>query len=193
MQHAAALIRERGFRATSIGDLLERAGVQKGSFYYYFPSKEDLGRAVLDRWVEELRAGPVADLGAVDGPGCLQRVDAVLGSFVAKHSSEGCRGGCPFGNLALELSDVHEGFRTRIAEAFVELTRAFEGALDRARRAGGLRAEAQPSTLAQFLVATVEGGILLAKVHKSLAPLEAAVSAARAHVASFARGAEGQA
>src|SRR5262245_10704429 len=98
LTHAAALIRERGFRATSLGDLLERAEVQKGSFYYYFPSKEALGHAVLDRWVEEMNAHLLDPLTAADGPPPLERVFSCLDGFVAEMDRSGCRGGCPFGN-----------------------------------------------------------------------------------------------
>src|SRR5690242_11234198 len=98
LAHAAALIRERGFRSTSIGDLLERADVQKGSFYYYFPSKEALGHAVLDRWTEELRTRLLEPLTASEGPPPLQRITAALEGFVTEQEKSNCRGGCPLGN-----------------------------------------------------------------------------------------------
>jgi TetR/AcrR family transcriptional repressor of nem operon len=184
LQHAAALIRERGFRATSIGDLLDRAGVQKGSFYYYFPSKEDLGHAVLDRWIEELRGRLIDFLASPEGPPPLERIAAALDGFLSEQEATGCRGGCPFGNLAMELADVHEGFRTRISGALKELSRAFANLVERARAEGELRSDTDPQRMGEFLVASIEGGILLAKVHKSAEPLEAALRAAEAYVAS---------
>jgi TetR/AcrR family transcriptional repressor of nem operon len=190
LNHAATLIRERGFRATSIGDLLDRAGVQKGSFYYYFPSKEDLGHAVLDRWIEELRSRLIGFLTSPEGPPPLERIAAALDGFLTEQESTGCRGGCPFGNLAVELADVHEGFRTRISGALRELADAFGTLVDRARTQGDLRSDADPRRLGDFLVASIEGGILLAKVHKSPEPLEAALRAAEAHLASHRTRAE---
>jgi TetR/AcrR family transcriptional repressor of nem operon len=185
LTHAATLIRERGFRSTSIGDLLDRAGVQKGSFYYYFPSKEDLGHAVLDRWMEELRRHLLDFLTDPMGPPPLERIAAALDGFLSEQEASGCRGGCPFGNLAIELADVHEGFRARIAEAFTRLEGAFADLIARARAAGDLRPEADPKALGEFLVASIEGGILLCKVHKSSAPLASTLRAAEAHLASF--------
>jgi TetR/AcrR family transcriptional repressor of nem operon len=191
LQHACALMRERGFRATSIGDLLARAGVQKGSFYYYFPSKEDLGHAVLDRWIADLRLRMIDFLVSPAGPGPLSRVGAALDAFLSDQAQNGCRGGCALGNLALELADVHEGFRSRLAGAFRELAGAFTSVLEKARAEGALRPDADPQLLGDFLVAAIEGGILLAKVHKSPEPLAAALKAAEAHVASYrANGAE---
>lgn len=189
LAHAAALIRERGFRSTSIGDLLERADVQKGSFYYYFPSKEALGHAVLDRWTEELRTRLLDFLTSPDGPPPLERIGSVLEGFVAEVQASNCRGGCPFGNLAIELADVHEGFRERLSSAFSELSAAFANLLERARRNGELRADCDPKALGEFLVASIEGGILLAKVHKSCDTLATVLKQAREHVDCWRPGA----
>jgi TetR/AcrR family transcriptional repressor of nem operon len=184
LSHAAALIREKGFRSTSIADVLERAGIQKGSFYYYFPSKEDLGHAVLDRWIDELQREVLESLSAKAGPPPLERISACLDGFVHEVESSGCRGGCVFGNLALELADVHEGFRARLADSFSKVANAFASLLEQAVAAGDLRPETDARALGTFLVACTEGGILLAKVHKSPDPLRAAVGVARAHLAS---------
>jgi TetR/AcrR family transcriptional repressor of nem operon len=182
LEQAAALIRERGFRSTSIGDILERAGVQKGSFYYYFPSKEDLGHAVLDRWTQDLRGRLLEFLTAPDGPPPLDRITATLDGFVEEQEKNGCRGGCPFGNLAVELADVDEGFRGRLSEAFTNVAKAFGDLIARAQGDGDVQPTADPARLGPFLVACIEGGILLAKVHKSCAPLSAALREAEAHL-----------
>src|SRR5262245_23578639 len=182
LAHAAALIRERGFRSTSIGDLLERADVQKGSFYYYFPSKEALGHAVLDRWCEEMKSRLLDFLTSPEGPAPLDRITAVLEGFVTEAQASGGRGGCPFGNLAIELADVHEGFRERLSTAFSQLSGAFAALLERARASGDLCPESDPKALGEFIVASVEGGIMLAKVHKSADTLAAVLRQAREHI-----------
>jgi TetR/AcrR family transcriptional repressor of nem operon len=187
LQHAAALIREKGFRSTSIADVLERAGIQKGSFYYYFPSKEDLGHAVLDRWVADMQHEIVDGLTAADGPPPLERITSCLKLFVTETEAHGCRGGCVFGNLALELADVHEGFRARLAESFRRLSGAFASLIEKARAAGDVRSDTDARSLGEFLVACVEGGILLAKVHKSCDPLERTLRAAEAYLLSHRR------
>ena len=188
LDHATALIRERGFRATSIGDLLERAGIQKGSFYYYFPSKEDLGHAVLDRLVEDLDRRLIDFLSAPTGPAPLERIGAVLDGFVAQVESSGGRGGCPFGTLAMELADVHEGFRKRLSDALARLEGAFADVLARARDAGELRADADPRALAVFIMAGLEGGLLLAKAHRDVACLRTPLRFVEAQLASYRTG-----
>ena len=185
LEHATALIRERGFRATSIGDLLERAGIQKGSFYYYFPSKEDLGHAVLDRFVEDLERRLLDFLAAPTGPEPLERIGAVLDGFVAQTEASGGKGGCPFGSLAMELSDVHDGFRVRLSDALRRLEAAFADLIARAREAGSLRRDADPKALASFIMAGLEGGMLLAKTHRDVACLRTPLRFVEAQLASY--------
>ena len=185
LDHATTLIRERGFRATSIGDLLERSGIQKGSFYYYFPSKEDLGHAVLDRFILDLESRLLDFLTAPTGPAPLERIGAVLDGFVAQTEASGGKGGCPFGTLAMELSDVHEGFRSRLSEALKRLENAFADLLERAREAGELRPDADPKALATFVMAGLEGGMLLAKTHRDCAWLRTPLRLVEAHLASY--------
>jgi TetR/AcrR family transcriptional repressor of nem operon len=185
LAEASALFRERGFRGTSIGDVLERTGIQKGSLYHHFASKDELGHAVLDRWTEDLRSRLLDYLTSPAGPPPLERIAAALDGFVTEQEAAGCRGGCPFGNLALEMADVDERFRARISEAFRRLSDAFSALITRAKHDGALRPDADPQVLGHFLVASIEGGILLAKVHRSTEPLAATLRAAEAHIASF--------
>jgi TetR/AcrR family transcriptional repressor of nem operon len=182
---ASLLFRERGFHATSVGDVLDRAGVQKGSLYHHFPSKEDLAHAVIDRWVEHLRTHVLDRLNASDGRTPLDRIEATLDEFLAEQEAAHCRGGCPFGNLALEMADVHEGFRARLVDTFCRMADAFAAQIARAQADGAVRSDADPHSLGCFLVAAVEGGILLAKVHRSPAPLAAALRCAKAHIESL--------
>jgi TetR/AcrR family transcriptional repressor of nem operon len=185
VERAGDLFRERGFRATSIGDVVEHTGVPKGSLYHHFASKDLLGYAVLDRWRDEFRSRFLDPLGAADGPPPLERVTGFLEQFVEAQRTGACRGGCPFGTLAAEMADVHEGFRERLAAAFQGFADALGGTLRRAQAEGTLRADADAAALATFLLATLEGGVLLAKVHRATAALDTAVGAARTHLERF--------
>ena len=185
VERAGDLFRARGFRATSIGDVVEHTGVPKGSLYHHFPSKDQLGYAVLDRWRDEFQTRFIAPLLAAEGPAPLERVTRFLEQFVEAQRAGTCRGGCPFGTLAAEMADVHEGFRTRLAETFEGFAGAIATQLRRAQTQGTLRGDADVTALATFLVATLEGGVLLAKVYRSTVALDSAVSAARAHLERF--------
>jgi TetR/AcrR family transcriptional regulator, transcriptional repressor for nem operon len=185
LTEASLLFRERGFHGTSVGDVLDRAGVQKGSLYHHFPSKEELAHAVIDRWVEKLRARVLDPLAAADGRRAIERVTSTLDGFLAEQTEAHGRGGCPFGNLAAEMADVHEGFRARLVDAFRRMAEGFAAQVARAQEEGDLRRDVDAAALGCFLVAALEGGILLAKVHRSCEPLATTLGCVKAHLASL--------
>ena len=153
------------------------SGVGKGNFYYYFKSKEDLGFAIIDRLVRgfvERSLEPAfadADADPVAPDPRLPRSACWTSSGSATAS-----GGCPMGNLASELSDVHEGFRQRLAGIFRRWRARLPTRSSGARPSGRLRPDSDAAGLAQFLVAALEGAILLTKVTKDIAVMEQCVS-----------------
>ena len=182
---AARLIHLRGYNSTSIEDILQATGIGKGTFYYYFASKEELGFAILEWQTTRFAEGVLRK--AFEGNGDpLEQINTYLDLLVDLARKKGCRGGCPVGNLAQELSDTHEGFRRRLDRTF-ETWRAFlERTLQRAREEGHLRPEADPARLSRFLLAGIEGAILLAKVRKDAGVLADCFDELKAHLGAWA-------
>ena len=96
-------------------------------------------------------------------------------------------GAAPLGNLASELSDVHEGFRKRLAEIFLQWRATLAQALRRSQAAGRLSADCNPEGVAHFLVAALEGGILMSKVTKDIAVMEQCVNELKRHLTLYSR------
>jgi len=103
-------------------------------------------------------------------------VGCFLDRVLEAQRKSNCVGGCAMGNLASELSDVHEGFRARLASVFTLWRVRLTTALTEAQARGEVVASCRPEATAQFLVAGLEGGILLTKVSKDIAVLEQCVS-----------------
>ncbi len=162
---ATRLIHLRGFHNTSVDVILNESGVGKGNFYYYFKSKDELGFAALDRALARIREELLAQ-SFVPGRDPWQQLDAFLDLRVAHARRSGCVGGCPLGNLALEMSDVHEEFRVRVSRAFDQVRGHIEEALRQARAQGCLRPDADIPRLAGFILAGFEGAIMLGKLQK---------------------------
>jgi len=175
LEAAARLIHVNGYNHTSLDDVLRQSGVGKGNFYHYFKSKEDLGHAILDqlvgKFIERTLEPCFAD---PDGPP-MSQIRCFLDRILEAQRERNCVGGCPLGNLAAELSDVHEGFRARLASVFAVWRECLTVTLRRARGTGHLGAEACPEAIADFLVASLEGAILLAKVTKDITVMEQCV------------------
>jgi TetR/AcrR family transcriptional repressor of nem operon len=89
------------------------------------------------------------------------------------------------GNLASELSDVHEGFRKRLAGIFLRWRVRLTGALERGQVTGRLRMDFDPVGLAQFIVAALEGAILLTKVSKDISVMEQCIEHLKHHLTLY--------
>ena len=182
LEAACRLISLKGFHQTSLDDILRESDVGKGNFYHYFKSKEELGYAILDRTVEIYRDGILAPV-LREGGDPLHQIFQFLDRIVDAQRQAGCVGGCPMGNLALELSDLHEGFRRRLAHIFDGWRDHLEKQLEVARQQGQVDPATDSRAVAGFLLAGVEGGILLAKVAKNPQVLEQCVEQLKRHLA----------
>ena len=176
IEAATRLMHVRGYQNTSLDDVLRESGVGKGNFYYHFRSKEDLGYAILDllvtRFVERTLEPCFWDAAAPR----QEQIRCFLDRVLEAQRKSNCVGGCFMGNLACELSDVHEGFRARLATVFTRWRERLTTALGEAKLRGEVVASCRPEATAQFLVAGLEGGILLTKVTKDIAVMEQCVS-----------------
>jgi AcrR family transcriptional regulator len=168
---AAAIFGRRGYQATSVDHILEAAGVSPSNFYYHFKSKETLAYEVLERTFEELRKelGPIFMNRRLSAPEKLQQLHRL---FVKKMEENGCRGGCPLGNLAQELSDYHPGFRQRLAGFFEECLVGIAEIVAQGVQEGAFRRDVDPRAASYLLFGSLEGLILLSKSLKDVAPLE---------------------
>lgn len=182
---ASRLIHVQGYQSTSLDDVLRESGVGKGNFYYYFKSKEELGYAIIDRirraFIERGLEPAFGDTDA-DPVGQLHAFfDRVLDS----QRQRNCVGGCAMGNLACELSDVHEGFRQQLAGIFDVYRDHLAETIRRGQQSGRLRPDADATRVAQFLVGGLEGAILLGKVTRDITVIERCVEELKAHLALY--------
>jgi TetR/AcrR family transcriptional repressor of nem operon len=187
---ATRLIHLQGYHCTSLDDVLRESGVGKGNFYYHFRSKEELGYAIIDRVMHAFLERTLGPSFADTTGDPIGQVHAFLDHVLENQRQRNCVGGCPIGNLASELSDVHEGFRRRLAGIFDEWRAKLTEALSRGQLSGRVREDLEPSDLAQFLVAALEGAILLTKVTKNIAIMERCVEQLKQHVGLYAMRAE---
>jgi TetR/AcrR family transcriptional repressor of nem operon len=113
------------------------------------------------------------------------QLDRFLNYPVDRAQREGCVGGCPLGNLALEMSDVHEGFRTRLSQAFSQVRSKIQETLEQARSVGTLRKGTDVARLAHFIIAGFEGAFMLGKLHRDPELVVNVVDELKEHVAQY--------
>ena len=183
---ASRLIHVQGYQSTSLDDVLRESGVGKGNFYYYFKSKEDLGYAIIDRIgapsssaasepaFADADADRVGQLHCLLRPGARRRSGSATAWAAARWaisppSSPTCTRGS-----AQQLAGIFDVYRDHLAEA-----------IRRGQRSGRLRPDADAARVAQFLVAALEGAILLAKVTRDITVMERCVEELKAHLALY--------
>ncbi|MGW3288198.1 TetR/AcrR family transcriptional regulator [Streptomyces sp. NPDC001002] len=172
---ARTLIEGRGYSALGVAEICKAAGVPKGSFYYFFESKEALALAVVDEhWAGQHRDW-TRILGGGDEP--LRRLRQLFEETEAGQRAvqQGCGtvSGCLFGNLTLELSNQTEPVRARLQEIFDAQVDMVEAVVAEARERGDV-AVTDPHQAARAVVAQLEGQVMFAKLYNSterLSPL----------------------
>ncbi len=165
LHEAQQLVYMNGFRATSVDAIAKASGVKKANVFYYFPTKEALGLELLDRMATYILDNMLTPIFADDRHPAEQIRDYIR--LIRTGLEEGnCQGGCPLGNMALEMADVDEDFRTRLVRFFEDLGSLIEGALQRGLEKGLYRDTLDPSATAAFIVSSVQGAIMLAKTKR---------------------------
>jgi TetR/AcrR family transcriptional repressor of nem operon len=185
---ASRLILVKGYSATSIDDVLRDSTVGKGTFYYYFKSKEDLAYAILDRVVRGFVDRTLEPCFSDPGLSRLSQIRCFLDHLVSAQRDSACVGGCMMGNLASELSDVHEGFRARLAEVFGHWRTRLTTALVEGQERGEVTVRCSPAIVAQFLVASLEGAILMTKLTKDIGVMEQCVAELKQYLSLYSGG-----
>src|SRR3989454_11790645 len=175
LEAASRLIHVHGYNHTSLDDVLRESGVGKGNFYYHFKSKEELGYAILDQIIASFLAETLAPCFSDPRGRPLGQIRCFLDRVLEIQREQNCVGGCALGNLASELSDVHEGFRARLSGVFSAWRARLEQALAEAQADGSVGAGCRPEAVAQFIVASLEGAILMTKLTKDIAVMERCV------------------
>lgn len=162
---ALDLIYARSYASVGVQELCEHAGVKKGSFYHFFPSKRDLTIAALERqWEMAKRA--VWDSAFTNNLSLHKKLERWFDHVYQRQcdvkQKTGQVPGCPFGNLALELSTQDEAIRRKVDQVFRECTRYVERVLQEAITAGEIPKQ-DASVTAGAVIAYMEGVMLMAK------------------------------
>jgi TetR/AcrR family transcriptional repressor of nem operon len=180
---AKELFLSRGYGATTVDAICERAKLTKGSVYYFFDSKEDLGLAVLDwslrRGTQMLTSGRYVRI--VDP---VEKAFAFL-KHLEKCSPEIWSGGCLLGSFAMELADTNSRMQQAVAGMFQALADTIAELLQpiAARCAGKQTPSA--SELADTLLGSIEGSIILAKAYRDPTRIPKAIRGFRRSLATL--------
>ncbi len=168
---ADVLMHARGYEAVGVAELCREAGAKKGSFYFFFDSKQALALEMLDRSWRRTRTTLFERSVGDESLSGLEAIDR-YGELLADNL-ERLRGdhdvvaGCRFGNFAAEMSTRDETIRETIAVIFDEMTALIEAALRRSVDVGELDPATDIAEAAATVIAHMEGLMVMAKARRN--------------------------
>lgn len=168
------LMRTRSYGSVGVAEICAVADVRKGSFYYFFESKQSLTLAAIDAHWGGQRAEWTATLGADMPP--LDRLRRLFEETAAGQRAasiaDGVVSGCTLANLALELSTQDRVVQNRLREIFDEQIDLIHSVLGEAAAVGAIPAVMASRAIARAVIAQMEGMILFAKLGNDPAVLD---------------------
>ena len=180
---AKELFLARGYTATTVDAICEKAELTKGSFYYFFESKEDLGLGVLD-WSLRQSTQMLASASYARILDPLEKAFAFL-EHLEKCSPEIWSGGCLLGSFSLELADTNSRMQQAVSGMFQAVADDFAKQLQPiAAQCTGKQAPTV-NELADTLLGILEGSIILAKAHRDPTRIPKAIRAFRLSLATL--------
>lgn len=154
------LVLSKGFPATTVDEVCDRAGVTKGSFYHHFQSKEDLCVAALNAYHSDVVAAfSGGGWAGIEDPWLRLReflrqcADVLTGPVMVD--------GCMLGTLSLDLAESSPAIRELLSGMFDELRDLAGGLITQAADHRGVEIDAD--RLGDHFLALIEGSIILAK------------------------------
>lgn len=161
---------ENSFCATGIEGVLRQAGVPKGSFYYYFDSKERFGLAVLDHYASYFAWKLSKTLMNSSLPP-LARIQAFAESCCESMARYDFKRGCIVGNMAQEVGMLPDAFRVRLSAILSDWQRMMHSCLQEAKQQQAIRPESDCQQLAEYFWIGWEGAVMRARLQQNAAPL----------------------
>jgi TetR/AcrR family transcriptional repressor of nem operon len=172
LRAAYKMIYQNGYEQTSVDELIRKAGVSKSNFYYHFRSKESLGIAVLDLRIEKYVNEIIDETLVNKRLTPLKRLESFYSKVAMFHKKNECKYGCPFGNLANELSRKNHKFRIKLSAFFEQWREKIELCLIDGIENKEFSDNLNPKLFSEIILAHLQGAILMSKTYKRINPLE---------------------
>jgi len=167
IEKAAPLFNRRGFHGCSMSDIMEATGLEKGGIYRHFASKEEIAQAAFRYSVESSIKLRTTGVEGIESP--VETLRAMIARFV--HTPSAVPGGCPLMNTAIDADDGNETLRGLVREAFKAWRGRIVAVLERGVVAGEFVADADVDWLANTVMVTLEGAVMLSRLERRKDPL----------------------
>ena len=162
IEAAARLVYRKGFHATSLDMVAQAAQVNRGSLYYFFRSKKNLGLAVIDHYESLLHQNYLSPSFGAQAKG-REKIRRLAESYALMPMQDSPCCGCPIGNLSLELSALDEQMRLRLKGVWEKVFEKIAGVLAQSQGEGELTGDVDPLVHARSFFSQIQGAHIIAR------------------------------
>ncbi|MBC8044686.1 MAG: TetR/AcrR family transcriptional regulator [Rhizobacter sp.] len=155
-----------GYNAMRADKEILKLGITKGALYHHFPTKQDLGYAIVDELIYKDYVGGWSPLNTYRG-NPIDFIVSHLNALQQECTDKEIGFGCPLNNLIQEMSPTDKGFRIRLARILNEMHTIIKNALTRGQKNGGVSKSIKPDATVWFILSAMEGGYAMGKATQS--------------------------
>ena len=174
IEKAAILFNQRGFHGTSISDIMEATGLTKGGIYGNFKRegvdkkgvKEEIALASFKFAVEKVAEEIRTRTSVIDNS--LDKLKTVVYFYKERVLNPPVEGGCPILNTSIEADDNMPVLRKKVVEAINFWHHGISRTIEKGQEKGEIKTEVDPKIFASRFIGTLEGGIMLSRIHKDV-------------------------
>jgi TetR/AcrR family transcriptional regulator, transcriptional repressor for nem operon len=161
VETAAVLFNQKGFTGCSMGDIVEATGLEKGTLYGHFATKEELALLAFDYAWTDTSDKRLRNLHTVSN--AVDKLKLHVDNYVNTPSFPG---GCPLLNFAVDADDGNLALRTRVRKALKGWEDFLATVVEDGQSAGEINPEIDPHTVANLVISILEGATVMARIHK---------------------------
>ena len=178
---AEELMLAKGFHAVGLNEILTAVDVPKGSFYHYFPSKEQFGVELIAHYIDEHLERLSKFLSARDTT-ALQRFTDYWAFLIGRMTDAGCEKSCLLVKLGSEVTNFSEPMREVLADGLKRARDIYEQTIREGQADGSIRPDLDPAAAAELIQHVWTGALTRTQIEKRVAPLRSAASFLRGYL-----------
>ena len=167
VETAAVLFNQKGFTGCSMGDIVEASGLEKGTLYGHFSTKEELALLAFDYAWKDSSDKRLRNVDTVSN--AVDKLKLHVDNYVSTPSFPG---GCPLLNFAVDADDGNLALRTRVRKALKGWEDFLAKIVQDGQLAGEIYPEIEPYSVANLMISTLEGATVLGRINKRSSALD---------------------
>jgi TetR/AcrR family transcriptional regulator, transcriptional repressor for nem operon len=164
LAQVAPLFNQKGYFGSSLSEIMQQTGLEKGGIYNHFKSKEQLALQAFDYSYDLLDQRIRAALAGKKH--AIERLYALLSYFQELADDPPIPGGCPILNTAIEADDAEPALRDRARGAMDDIRATVRRIISKGIERGEVRPGVDVETWASVMIAALEGAVMMSRLYQ---------------------------